>query len=176
MVNTICASGSSNWIILVILGVFLVAMIVMTIIPQKKRQKQQQEMMNSIRVGTKVMTIGRLIGKITALDATANTVTINVGTDENPTLIVIERNGIGAVLDPVQPTPAPAPAQAQETPVSEEKVEEIAKEDAEPVKKKRGKKYRDAEATEETSEAAENVEPAQDAQEAEKAEEATDKE
>ena len=90
MVNTISATGgNTNWIILVILGVFFVAMIEMTIIPQKKRQKQQQEMMNSIRVGTKVMTIGRLIGKITAFDATANTVTINVGTDENPTLIVI---------------------------------------------------------------------------------------
>lgn len=141
MANTILATGNTNWIILVILGVFLVAMIVMTIIPQKKRQKQQQEMMNSIRVGTKVMTIGRLIGKITALDATANTVTINVGTDANPTLIVIERNGIGAVLDPVQPAPVAETA----APVEEAKEEVIQAEDTveAPAKKKRGKKYRE---------------------------------
>ena len=104
----------NSWIILVILGVFLVAMIVMTIIPQKKRQKQQQEMMNSIRVGTKVMTIGRLIGKVTAMNAADNTVTINVGSDENAILIVIERNVIGAVLDPIQPVQPAQPAQPEQ--------------------------------------------------------------
>lgn len=160
MANTILANGNTNWIILVILGVFLVAMIVMTIIPQKKRQKQQQEMMNSIRVGTKVMTIGRLIGKITALDATANTVTINVGTDANPTLIVIERNGIGAVLDPVQPAPVAdaAPVEAPATAVEEVKEEVKTEEVVEaPAKKKRGKKYREDGETEVIEEVVEEV-------------------
>lgn len=161
MANTILANGNTNWIILVILGVFLVAMIVMTIIPQKKRQKQQQEMMNSIRVGTKVMTIGRLIGKITALDATANTVTINVGTDANPTLIVIERNGIGAVLDPVQLAPVAetaAPVEDPATAVDEVKEEVKTEEVVEaPAKKKRGKKYREDGETEVIEEVVEEV-------------------
>ena len=61
MANTILANGNTNWIILVILGVFLVAMIVMTIIPQKKRQKQQQEMMNSIRARAEEIVLNNLI-------------------------------------------------------------------------------------------------------------------
>ena len=74
--------GGSWWIYIVI-GVILVAMILLTIIPQKKRQKQQQEMMNSLTVGTKIMTIGRLVGKITQVNAD-NTLYVNVGTERHP--------------------------------------------------------------------------------------------
>jgi len=95
--------GTNYWV-LIILGVFLVVMIVMTIIPQKKRQKQHEGMMNSIGVGTKIMTIGRLVGKVVSINPD-NTYTINVGSDENPTLIVIEKNGIGVVLDAQNVTP-----------------------------------------------------------------------
>ena len=54
-----------GWVMYVILGVFLVLMIVMTIIPQKKQKKKQEEMMNSIQIGDKIMTIGGFVGKIT---------------------------------------------------------------------------------------------------------------
>ena len=120
--------GDNIWI-LVILGVLLVGMIVMTIIPQKKRQKQQQEMMNNLVVGAKIMTIGRMVGKIVAINTTDNTLILNVGTEENPTLISIEKNGVGIVLDAVKPTPVenevvPIPVEEYEAKKAEADTEE----------------------------------------------------
>lgn len=106
-------SASNNWVALAILGAFFVIMIVMTIVPQKKRQKQMQNMMDNLTVGDKVMTIGRLIGKIVAIDTDNKQVTINVGTDDSETLIVIDRNAVGYVVDSVN-----KPA-ASETPKKE---------------------------------------------------------
>lgn len=71
-------------------GIF-VLMIVMTIIPQRKRKKEYQDLMSNLSVGDKVMTIGRLIGKIYAIDDDSKQVTLNVGTDESETLIVIDK-------------------------------------------------------------------------------------
>ena len=96
-----------NWWLYIVIGVVLVGMILLTVIPQKKRQKQQQQMMDSLAVGTKIMTIGRMVGKITQINPD-NTLVINVGTELSPTLIVIDRNAVGLVLENVA-APAPAP-------------------------------------------------------------------
>lgn len=102
----------NSWIMLVVLGVVFVLMIVMTIVPQKKRQKQQQQMMNNLAVGTKVMTIGRMVGTIVAVNAADNQLILNVGSEENPTLITIDRQAVGVVLNPIN---APAAAPTVET-------------------------------------------------------------
>ncbi len=132
MNNLISALGTQNIIVIVILAVFLVAMIVMTIVPQKKRQKQQQEMMNSLAVGTKLMTIGRLIGKIVEVNNNENTILLNVGTDDNPTLITIEKNAVGVILDAKQ---KPEPINQEPQPIfdDQEAVEETTVENAETV-------------------------------------------
>lgn len=123
----------NSWIMYVVIAVVLVLMIVLTIIPQKKRQKQQQAMMNSLAVGTKIMTIGRLVGKITQINAD-NTLHVNVGTDSNPTIIVIDRNAVGLVLEnvaapaPAAETPAPAEQQPAETVFAEEETVVVTEE------------------------------------------------
>ncbi len=110
-----------SWVMYVVIGVVLVLMIVLTIIPQKKRQKEQQNMMNSLCVGTKLMTVGGMVGKITQVNSD-NTLIINVGTDANPTLIVIDKKAVGYVLEkvaaPVEAAPAEEPAQ-EEAPQAE---------------------------------------------------------
>ena len=145
-----------NYWILGILGVFLVAMIVMTIIPQKKRQKQQQEMMSSIAVGTKIMTIGRLVGKIVAVNSQDNTFTVNVGTEDAPSLITIEKNGIGVVLDPIQPAQPAVVEDAGTDPETSIEATSPAIDDstsAAPAKKKPAKQPKTEEPTEEPTEA-----------------------
>lgn len=107
MFNQLLAIDASI-IMYIVIGVVLVLMIVLTIIPQKKRQKEQQNMMNSLTVGTKIMTIGRMVGVITQVNAD-NTLIINVGTENAPTLIVIDKNAVGLVLQNVA-----APAEAVE--------------------------------------------------------------
>lgn len=113
-----------NWWLYLIIGVILVGMILITIIPQKKRQKQQQEMMNSLTVGTKIMTIGRLVGVIVQVNAD-NTLHVNVGTEAQPTVIVIDRNAVGLVLQNVAAPAAPAePVVSEPAPAEENKAEE----------------------------------------------------
>ena len=113
-----------NWWLYLIIGVILVGMILLTIIPQKKRQKQQQEMMNSLTDGTKIMTIGRLVGVIVQVNAD-NTLHVNVGTEAQPTVIVIDRNAVGLVLQNVAAPAAPAgPVVSEPAPAEENKAEE----------------------------------------------------
>ena len=112
-------------IMYIVIGVVLVLMIALSIIPQRKRKKQQEEMMNSLAVGTKIMTIGRMVGKIAQVNAD-NTLVVNVGTEESPTLIVIDRNAVGLVLEKVAAPAAPA-TETTET-VVEETVEEVVEE------------------------------------------------
>ena len=90
--------GNQIWM-LVILGVFLVLMIVMSIVPQRKQKKKQEEMMNSIQVGSKIMTIGGIIGVIVEYDPATDYYTLNVGTKTNPSYIVIVKNAIRSKLD-----------------------------------------------------------------------------
>jgi preprotein translocase subunit YajC len=119
-------------IMYIVIGVVLVLMIALSIIPQRKRKKQQEEMMNSLVVGTKIMTIGRMVGKIAQVNAD-NTLVVNVGTEDSPTLIVIDRNAVGLVLEKVAAPEAPAApaAETTETIVEETIVEETVEETTE---------------------------------------------
>lgn len=105
------------WAMYVIIGVVFVVMIVLTVVPQKKRQKEQQNMLNNLAVGTKLMTVGGIVGKITQVNAD-NTLIVNVGPENNPTLIVIDKKAVGYVLEKVDAPQAPA------APATEEKKEE----------------------------------------------------
>lgn len=87
-------ADTAAWLMPVILGVFFVLMIVMTIVPQKKQKKKMQEMINSIQVGDKIMTIGGFVGTIVEYDAATDNYVINVGTPENPTNVTIIKNAI----------------------------------------------------------------------------------
>ena len=116
--SLLCADFDiKNYYIYIILGVFLVLMIVMSIIPQRKQRKKQEEMMNSIQVGSKIMTIGGIIGVITEYDPATDYYTINVGTKDNPSYMVIVKNAIRSKLDDNAVT-------SYEPPKAEEKKEE----------------------------------------------------
>ncbi len=94
----LCADSNNSWIMLVILGVFFVAMILMTIIPQRKQKKKMQDMMSSLSVGDKIMTIGGFVGSIVEINAESDRYTINVGSDENPVNVTIVKNAIRSKL------------------------------------------------------------------------------
>ena len=87
-----------SWAIWVILGVMLVGMMALTIIPNKRKQKEYQKMQDEIRVGTRIMTIGRLIGTVVR-KYDNDTLEIDIGTPGNPVVITINREAIGINLD-----------------------------------------------------------------------------
>lgn len=111
--------GFPAWAMWVILGVAFVLMIAMTIIPRRKQQKQTQNMMDNLKVGDKVMTIGRIVGVITAIDNSTNTVTIQSGEGEHASILVIDKLAIGMVINPNAPQPK------QEVKQEEKKEEEV---------------------------------------------------
>jgi len=146
------STNKNGWVMWVIIAVVLVLMIVLTIVPQKKRQKEQQKMMNSLAVGTKLMTVGGLVGRITQVN-TDNTLIINVGTESNPTLIVIDRKAVGYILENVN---APAPAADSTATTSETAAEETVKDES------AEQSFSEESATEETSEISEEEPAAED--------------
>ena len=95
------ASGGNNKqsiIFIVILAVMIVAMVLLTIIPNKRKQKEYQKMQDELRPGTKIMTIGRMIGTVVRVYDN-NTLEVDVGTAEAPVIITINREAVGINLD-----------------------------------------------------------------------------
>lgn len=91
-------TGNKNgWLIWVVFAVMIVVMILLTAIPNKKKQKEYNQMMSNLRVGTKIMTIGRMIGVITKM-YDDGTLEVDVGTIGNPVIITISRDAIAANL------------------------------------------------------------------------------
>ncbi|KRM32468.1 hypothetical protein FC83_GL000333 [Agrilactobacillus composti DSM 18527 = JCM 14202] len=71
------AAGSSSWSFILILVAMGVVMYFSMIRPQKKQQQKRQEMMNQMKKGDKIITIGGLHGVIDTLDNDAKTVVID---------------------------------------------------------------------------------------------------
>ena len=66
--------------------------------PQKKREKETKAMIDALKVGDKVTTIGGICGKITKIkDNYVVLETGNVGTPDEKSFIKMERNSIKAV-------------------------------------------------------------------------------
>lgn len=99
-------NGAWTW---VIMGALIVGMMLMSIIPNKRRQKKMQEMMSQIGIGSKVRTIGGFIGTIVYVDQPNNRYTINIAPDgEQAVNVVILQGAIASRLDPnaaAQPAP-----------------------------------------------------------------------
>ena len=112
---------------ILVLGVFFVIMIVMTILPQKKRQKQMQDMMSNLVVGAKVMTIGRMIGKVVSIDGENNQIVLNVGSIDSPTYITVDRNAVGYVMDSQAKAAAETAVEApkEDAPAEEKKDDDL---------------------------------------------------
>lgn len=77
-----------------IYGALFGAMWFFLIRPQKNQQKKTQEMLNQIKRGDKVITIGGLHGVVEEVDATNNTITL----DCEGIFLTFERRAISRVV------------------------------------------------------------------------------
>jgi len=92
-------NNGMSWVFIAVLGVAIVAMVVMTIIPNKRRQKDYQRMQDELRAGTRIMTIGRMVGKVVRVNDDGKTLEVDVGTPAAPVVITISREAVGVNLD-----------------------------------------------------------------------------
>lgn len=78
------ASGYGNYIMLAILAVLIVVVIVMYVLGNKKRKKQEQDakdLINAVKPGNKVKTIGGICGIVVEVDDEENTFVLETGTE-----------------------------------------------------------------------------------------------
>ena len=104
MINLYAAELGNVWTMVILVG-FLAVMMLMTILPQKKKQKQMKAMISSLRVGNKIKTIGGFIGSIVAIDNDKDELVINIGTEKTPVNVTITRLGVYMNMDASVQTP-----------------------------------------------------------------------
>lgn len=88
MINSILAESTNNsaWISYVILGVMIVAIVVLFIFSGRRRKKQEQDAKNlidAVKPGNKVKTIGGICGIVVEVDTEENTFVLETGTEQS---------------------------------------------------------------------------------------------
>jgi len=97
LLYTLGAMDSQSIIMIAVLGVLIVLMLVMSIVPQRKRQKEAQKMMDSLTAGTKVKTIGGFIGEIKSIDG--GTIVIDLSPKcDGSNLCVLDKSAIYTIM------------------------------------------------------------------------------
>jgi len=83
--NTGALGGYGNWIMLGVLGgILIVVVVVMYVLGNKKRKKQEQDakdLINAVKPGNKVKTIGGICGIVVEVDDDDNTFVLETGTE-----------------------------------------------------------------------------------------------
>lgn len=110
--NTAQGSGSSQWGSLIFMVVLMVGVVLLMILPQRKRDKQVRDMLNSIKVGDRIRTIGGIYG--TVVSAKEDLITIISGPDE---VKLVFARGAVAAIEPQENTDS--------SEVSEDELEEL---------------------------------------------------
>lgn len=77
------------WILVVLGGMYL-----LFIRPQMKRQKEQQQLIDSLQVGDRIITVGGILGTIKALDAEQLSLEVAPGV-----VVDIVRTAVGKKLE-----------------------------------------------------------------------------
>ena len=76
----------------------IVLLYFMMIRPQRKREKETREMINAMKVGDKIVTIGGIVGKVCKIkDEFVWIETGNVGTPDEKSVLKFERDAIRSV-------------------------------------------------------------------------------
>ncbi len=89
--------GNGTWLLIVIL-VLMVGMMLFMSFTNKKRNQKAQEMLDALKPGDKIRTIGGIFG--TVKETSEITVTIEIGKDDQRTLMVIAKAAV-AQVDPL---------------------------------------------------------------------------
>ncbi len=102
-------------VIMAVLIVGIIGLFVWQTISGKKKQKEAQEMVNTLKIGDRVKTIGGICGFVAQINDAENTFVLETGLEETKSYIKFDK---GAIYQT-----APAQGNAVEAPVVEVKEE-----------------------------------------------------
>lgn len=136
-------NGWSQYLMLAIVAVLVVVIVVLYVFSNKKRKKQEQDaqdLINAVKPGNKVKTIGGVCGIVVEVDNEENTFVLETGTEQSgKSYMKFDRQAIyqtDAVVekkDEVKPETAPVSEDATAEPAVAPETEEIPSEQPEPV-------------------------------------------
>ena len=89
--------ATGNPITLVVMGVLVVAVIVMFIMSSrsnKKKRKEAQEVLNNLKIGDRVKTIGGVCGFVAQINDAENTFVLETGLEENKSYVKFDKQAI----------------------------------------------------------------------------------
>lgn len=86
--------GGGGGLMMIILLVVVVAMLIFSSVSGKKKQKQAQNMVNSLKKGDRVKTIGGICGFVVEIYDAENTFVLETGTDNNKSYIKFDKAAI----------------------------------------------------------------------------------
>lgn len=129
MLNILLAEeggGLGSIIIMVVLIVAIIALFVWQTISGKKKQKEAQDMVNALKVGDRVKTIGGICGFVAEINNEENTFVLETGTDANKSYVKFDKGAIYQTA-PAQGNAVAAPAEKAAPAVEEKKEAEEEK-------------------------------------------------
>lgn len=108
-------NNTGSIILMVVMVVAIIGLFVWQTISGKKKQKEAQNMVNSLKIGDRVKTIGGICGFVVEINDAENTFVLETGTSENKNYVKFDK---GAIYQT-----APAQGNAVEAPKTETKEE-----------------------------------------------------
>ena len=81
-------------LLIIVLFVVVVGMLIFSSISNKKKQKQAQEMVNSLKKGDRVKTIGGICGFVEEINDAENTFVLETGTEDKKSYIKFDKGAI----------------------------------------------------------------------------------
>lgn len=93
------AAAMPGGIVNIVFIVFIIGMMYFMLIrPQKKREKEAKAMLDALKVGDKIVTIGGICGKVSKIkDSYVIIETGNIGTQDEKSFLKMERDAIKSV-------------------------------------------------------------------------------
>ena len=116
----------NNWgsiVIMIVLVVAIIGLFVWQSINGKKKRKEAANMVNQLKVGDRVKTIGGICGFVAEINDAENTFVLETGLDDRKSFVKFDKGAIYQTA-PAQGNAVPAPA-----PVKEEVKAEVKAED-----------------------------------------------
>ena len=115
--------GAGSFIIMGVLLIAIIGLFIWQSRTNKKKQQEAQNMVNSLKIGDRVKTIGGICGFVVQINDAENTFVLETGLEENKSYVKFDKGAI------YQTAPAEGSANAKKT--EEKKVEE--KKEEQPV-------------------------------------------
>ena len=129
MIFNLMASSMGTWILMIALVAVLVFFMIYNRKAQAKRQKETMDMLNAIKPGNKVKTIGGICGVVVEVCAEDNTFVLETGTEASgKSYIKFDKQAVyqtDAVVEKAPVAPVEETEEVKEEPVetTEEKTE-----------------------------------------------------